>query len=79
MRVNSTVFSSEQGYQEHTAVESNDGRHWFAMNKPLYFWFLGWGGASVLVSGRAGPCMLLHQPVDWFSQHTEKPTGQQAE
>ena len=27
MRVNSTVFSSEQGYQEHTAVESNDERH----------------------------------------------------
>ena len=34
------------------------------MNKPLYFWFWGWGGAlTVPVSGRAGPCMLLHQLV----------------
>ena len=40
------------------------------MNKLLYFLFWGWGGASVLVSGRAGPCMLLHQLV--LTTHTPR-------
>ena len=73
MRVNK-VLSSEQEYQEHTAVELTDNGHSFARNEPLYFWFLV-GVELVLVSGpAAGPCFF----TSWFSQNTEKPTGQQA-
>ena len=80
MRVNTVLSSDQGGYQGHTAVESNDERHWFAINDPLFFRF--WGGsefrclwADMLVQG----CFYVHHVV--LTTHGEANwwTGQQTE
>ena len=72
MRVN-TVFSSEQGFEEHDAVEPTIERDLISIDKPLKFrCVVAVELRSVLVSG---PAVHSSPSVGSHDTHTEKPTG----